>query len=1091
MRINLTDSEIRNWAASSSSYLRGVTYHVENRVSCLQFDSDALTVSATVGGTMPYDVEITFEPDGEVGHFYCDCPAFANYDGACKHIVAVMVAFQRKLRNSNVSTVPKPGPDGIRENNKAIGEIINLFSGLSRQQAKEPVNFEIFLDVVKPSYYLTASAEFKIGLPRMYIFKNIKEFCNNIAQQKPFEFGKNFTFEPDKHTFSADDQLVIDFLQEMLALENAMYPYSYGSSNSTFSGKTVRLNDFFLKRFLDVLGDRPFNFSYSSGRVVSDATIQEGLPLEFIVEPAGEGLALRVENQALPVAITSGGEYFYYQNNIFRATEAEKKFLFPLLNRYMGLNNKVVFPAAFVEPFVSEVLPCVKEAARVELAPALENIICQEELAVRMYFDRMVEDQAGNMGIVARLEFHYGEHIINPFISVRANSGKPAERIIVVRDSQRESPIFELLEQAGFTVNQGEIHLYEDERVIDFIENTLPKLQDIAEIYYSEDFKGLHIRSSSAYSGDIRLNKDNDLLEFSLQLDEIDNSELEQVLQSVQLKKKYFRLKDGSFLDLQQTELATIASLVEQLGLNAADLQQKTVHLPKYRALYIDSFLRHKQLQGISRNSAFKQLVQSIQEPQDTEYQVPAGVQGQLREYQKTGYRWLRTLAAHGLGGILADDMGLGKTLQVITFILAEKETGRGPALVIAPTSLVFNWYEEVQRFAPSLKTVVVSGTPDERRKLFNDFTHADLVVTSYPLIRRDIDFYKEWEFSYCFLDEAQHIKNPNTINAKSVQQLKARNYFALTGTPIENSLTELWSIFNFAMPGFLLTHKAFQKKYELPLAKAADPDLVTELSRHVQPFILRRLKKDVLKELPDKIETRLTAEMTKEQQKLYLAYLKQAQGEIMQEIGNAGFEKSRIKILALLTRLRQICCHPGLFVENYTGESGKMQLLQEILEDVWSSGHRVLLFSQFTSMLAIIRSHLESQNIAYHYLDGSTKAKDRQQMVRAFNEGQGAAFLISLKAGGTGLNLTGADTVIHYDPWWNPAVEEQATDRAHRIGQKQVVQVFKLVTKGTIEEKIYTLQQKKKELIDAVIHPGETFISKLSEEELKQIFDL
>lgn len=292
-------------------------------------------------------------------------------------------------------------------------------------------------------------------------------------------------------------------------------------------------------------------------------------------------------------------------------------------------------------------------------------------------------------------------------------------------------------------------------------------------------------------------------------------------------------------------------------------------------------------------------------------------------------------------------------------------------------------------------------------------------------------------------------------------------------------------------MPGYLLSHKEFQRKYEIPAIKGDDPGILEELSRHVQPFILRRLKRDVLKELPEKIETRLTAEMTREQEKIYLAYLKQAQGEIMREIGTVGFEKSRMKILAALTRLRQICCHPGLFIENYTGDSGKMQLLQEVIEDALAGGHRILLFSQFTSMLGIIREYLVSQNIEYHYLDGNTRAEQRQEMVRAFNAGDGQVFLISLKAGGTGLNLTGADMVVHFDPWWNPAVEDQATDRAYRIGQQQVVQVFKLVTRGTIEEKIFTLQQKKKELIDSVIQPGETFLSRLTEEELRAIFEI
>jgi SNF2 family DNA or RNA helicase len=358
-------------------------------------------------------------------------------------------------------------------------------------------------------------------------------------------------------------------------------------------------------------------------------------------------------------------------------------------------------------------------------------------------------------------------------------------------------------------------------------------------------------------------------------------------------------------------------------------------------------------------------------------------------------------------------------------------------------------------------------------------------------LIRRDIDLYSTLEFSYCFLDEAQHIKNPNTINAKSVKQIKARGYFALTGTPIENSLTELWSIFDFIMPGYLLSHHKFVKNFESPIIKDSDNKALKELTMHIKPFILRRMKSEVLKELPDKIENKMTAEMTEAQKKLYLAYLLQAKGELAKEISENGFEKSQMKILAALTRLRQICCHPSLFVENYEGESGKLALLEEILEDAIDSKHRILIFSQFTSMLNIIKKVLEDRNISYFYLDGSTKAMERNKMVKQFNEGQRSIFLISLKAGGTGLNLTGADMVIHFDPWWNPSVEDQATDRAYRIGQENVVHVIKLITHGTIEEKIFALQQRKKSMIESIIQPGETLLTKMSQDEIMNLFDM
>jgi len=696
------------------------------------------------------------------------------------------------------------------------------------------------------------------------------------------------------------------------------------------------------------------------------------------------------------------------------------------------------------------------------------------------------------MGITARLEFHYGDTVINPFASTRENLNRSVDStVILIRSVDQERKILNILEQADFIVSKGQIHLEDDNKIFEFTVTWLPQLTLLTELYYSDQFK-VKIRTSSTFSGEVRLDETLNVLEVSFQYNDIEQDELTDIFQSLKLKKKYHRLRDGSFLDLNQTELTSVAQLLDYLDLDAEDLNTKLLNLPKYRAMYLDSFLREANLPGVHRNKAFKQLVQSILEPQDGEFEIPVSLEHVLRDYQKTGFKWLKTLASFGLGGILADDMGLGKTLQVLSFILSEKPKGLGPALVIAPTSLLYNWQEEAKKFTPSLQVLVVEGTPQERHAQLSDMEEQwDLVVTSYPILRRDIDKFAEFKFSYCFLDEAQHTKNPQTLNAKSVQQIQAKGYFALTGTPIENSLSELWSLFNFIMPGYLLSHLEFRKKYEIPIIKGEDSKPLAELNRHANPFILRRLKKEVLKELPDKIETLLSAPLTEDQKKLYLAYLQEAKGKLAQEIVTVGYNKSHMKILAALTRLRQICCHPAMFLENYTGESGKMLLLQEILTDALQSGHRILLFSQFTTMLDIIQDYLNSESIEHFYLSGSTKAIDRVKMANAFNEGAGKVFLISLKAGGTGLNLTGADMVIHYDPWWNPAVEDQATDRAHRIGQKNAVQVIKLITQGTVEEKINALQARKKTLIDSVIQPGETLLSKLSEQELRKIFDL
>ncbi len=508
--------------------------------------------------------------------------------------------------------------------------------------------------------------------------------------------------------------------------------------------------------------------------------------------------------------------------------------------------------------------------------------------------------------------------------------------------------------------------------------------------------------------------------------------------------------------------------------------------------MYLDKFLDDRNLDFIKKNTRFKRLVMDIKEPDDIEYPLPKGLNADLRDYQKFGFKWIKTLANYGFGGILADEMGLGKTIQMIAFLLSEKEEkGKATNLIIVPTSLVYNWEDEIKRFAPGLTTTIISGSKAHRTELIKTCSQYDVVITSYPLIRNDVDDYKNIDFRYLVLDEAQHIKNRASLNAKSVKRIKAKNFFALTGTPMENSLSELWSIFDFLMPGYLLTSRKFTDKFERPIVRDNDSKALKELNNHIKPFILRRLKKEVLRELPDKIEQKILVDMTEEQKKLYLAYLQAIKGDLGEEINEKGYNKSHMKILAGLTRLRQLSCDPSVFLEDYKGGSGKLDSLDEIVDEAISGGHRILIFSQFTSMLSEIKERLGKQDIDIMYLDGKTPMKDRGNLVKDFNKGKGDIFLISLKAGGTGLNLTSADMVIHFDPWWNPAVEDQATDRAHRIGQENKVQVIKLITKGTIEEKIFKLQEKKKEMIDKVIREGETLISKLSEEEMMSLFDI
>ncbi|TGE33508.1 DEAD/DEAH box helicase [Desulfosporosinus sp. Sb-LF] len=1080
-RFNITEKQILDLADNDHVYKKGVSYYMDNRVSNFVFSSEKSMVNASVVVGLHYTVQVSFDKDTSIRSYRCNCLGFADYPGACKHVIAVLKAAQQKL--------PLAWPNPVVQN-RVVEDLLAVFANHHTDSPQDELNLNVEL-LIMPGHRLSAHLQLKLGLQRLYVVKDIGQLLTSLKTGRSLEFGKQFTLEPSRQAFKEEDQALISMLQEMFeqhtALTEMQGPFY---STTLLSQKSVPLSGYYLKKFLDALGDKPFLWNIGSANPQTSQIIRQGMPMEFSLQAQGQDLTLALGNEEVPLQLTPDGSYYAYRQNIYLASTTQKDLLPPILTALRkGSMTNLLIPAAQKEFFASEALPLIWKLGQVTIEPTLGEKFNQETLEAKIYFDRAHD--LDDMGITARVAFHYGATTINPFASSRETSNESASNeVILIRSVEQERQILNILEQADFIVSKGKIHLEEDDKIFEFTVNWLPKLRDLAELYYSDQFK-LKIRTSTTFSGQVRLNETLDILEISFQYTEIAHDELTDIFHSLHLKKKYHRLRDGSFLDLNQPELDAVSQLIENLDLSADDLNNKLLSLPKYRALYIDSFLRQANLPGVQRNKAFKQLVQSILEPQDGEFEIPGELQHILRDYQKTGFKWLKTLASYGLGGILADDMGLGKTLQVLSFILSEKPTATHPALVIAPTSLIYNWQEEAKKFTPTLQVLVVEGTPQEREALLIDINQWDLVVTSYPVLRRDIEKFTEFDFSYCFLDEAQHTKNPQTLNAKSVQKIRAKGYFALTGTPIENSLSELWSLFNFIMPGYLLSHQEFRKKYELPIIKDADSKSLEELSRHANPFIMRRLKKDVLKELPDKIETQLNAPLTEEQKKLYLAYLHEAKGQIAQEIAAVGFSKSQMKILAALTRLRQICCHPAMFLENYSGDSGKMLLLQELLADALGSGHRILIFSQFTTMLDIIQSHLASEGIEHFYLSGSTKAAERVKMANSFNSGQGKVFLISLKAGGTGLNLTGADMVIHYDPWWNPAVEDQATDRAHRIGQENAVQVIKLITQGTVEEKINALQTKKKTLIDSVIQPGETMLSKLSEKELRELFDL
>ena len=623
------------------------------------------------------------------------------------------------------------------------------------------------------------------------------------------------------------------------------------------------------------------------------------------------------------------------------------------------------------------------------------------------------------------------------------------------------------LGQTIFILSHNEDMLYQ------LISSGLQRLSEYMSIYTTEDFRGMKVVSSPSVSVGVALKSD--LLELQIHSDEMSREELAYLLTRYDRKKKYVRLKNGDFLDVREDGLGLLAEISEDLRLTESGLKKGHVNVPKYRAMYLDAALKSNQELSVEKNREFKGMVRNMKTIEDSDYEVPDSLRSIMRGYQKSGFLWLKTLRENGFGGILADDMGLGKTLQVISLLLSEQESAKAGerewhrSLIVCPASLVYNWQKEISRFAPQIKTTLVTGLATERQRIVKHTKEGEVLITSYDLLKRDVELYRDMVFAIQVIDEAQYIKNPGTQAAKGVKQITAGFKLALTGTPIENRLSELWSIFDYLMPGFLYTYQRFREEIEIPIVVNGDENRMQRLQRMIRPFILRRLKGEVLRDLPAKLEENVFAKLEGEQLALYDAHV-QRMKESLEGKSEKEFRSEKIQILAELTRLRQICCDPGLLFEGYKGESAKAQMCMELIENAVGAGHKVLLFSQFTSMLERLAAGLKKAGIDYYMLTGSVGKEKRMQMVESFNEDDVPVFCISLKAGGTGLNLTAADIVIHYDPWWNVAVQNQATDRAHRIGQKHVVTVYKLVSEGTIEEKIIAIQERKKELAKQVL---------------------
>ncbi len=631
----------------------------------------------------------------------------------------------------------------------------------------------------------------------------------------------------------------------------------------------------------------------------------------------------------------------------------------------------------------------------------------------------------------------------------------------------------------------------DDDFVCTLLAEGTASLEKWGRVMASDRFGSIRVRRRLSVRAGVRL--ENDLLTLEVTCGDLSEKELKEILDACVMKKRWHRLRSGDYVDLESESLEELRQLMEAAHVGVRDLVRGKMDIPAYRALYLDTVLReHGEIQA-SRDTAFRQLVRTFRTVSESDIEVPPVLRDVLRPYQVTGFQWLTTLALAGFGGILADDMGLGKTVQMICALLWRRdhppESGHAPSLIVCPASLVYNWQAEFERFAPDMKVLPVTGTAAQRRDLIASAASWDVLVTSYDLLKRDVDLYADILFDCHVLDEAQYVKTASSVAARSVKAVRSAHRFALTGTPIENSLSELWSIFDFLMPGFLYEYGYFRSHIEAPAVKDASSEAMTRLKKMTAPFLLRRLKKDVLRDLPDKLEEVRTVVLSRRQGELYSAQVHRLR-ETLEGGDDEDFRKNRFRILSEITRLRQICCDPSLFAEGYEGESGKREALADLLDQAAAGGHKTLVFSQFTSMLDLIALDLKEKGTPFYMLTGATPKEERTRLANAFNRDRVPVFLISLKAGGTGLNLTGADIVVHYDPWWNAAATSQATDRAHRIGQERTVTVYKLICRDTIEEKILRLQEKKRDLAEEILSGESGTFGRMSREDLLALLD-
>ena len=952
----------------------------------------------------------------------CSCEDYIenknlHRDFKCKHMMAVAYKFYMLAKKD--------------KKKKGTKEPIKI--------EKIQVRIEPRLKAIKENGIEKYIAEFWIGDNSLALMKSINEFIYCMENKRFLSLNDNFVYNPHKHILNEEAEKIISYINKKIS--------SKDSKEKRIIGRYFEIKAQDLKEFLMLLENNKsifFNYDYVNYKA---EVIKEMLPIHFNIKIKEEKISVTTTNK-MPIPLNNSLDAFLYDRKIYVPNEEQIKFLKVI---YKPLMDKGQVILANNEENLVKILRILSNITEdISLGEGVKRLI-SSLIKPEFYFTKVNDD------IYCKVDINYSIGKITLL--------KDINKLSFIRDNIYEEKIVMEMEKLKFIRDDNKFKFIgEDEDIYNLLSIRFKELLKEGKVYLTKDFK------------DIRLIKGKDLEYSFIEEDEgyyfkvkgFTLKELNSALYDMKNKKGFYKTKNNNYLDLQDKTVIRILNILDSL-----DISDDNITIDKNNMLYINESLKNQGTAFDKGEETIKEIDKGLSNRKQRE--VPDDLNAKLRNYQVEGFNWLNEIANLKVGGILADEMGLGKTIQIIAFLLSQK--GK-KSIVITPTSLIYNWRDEFNKFAPSLKVGIIHG--DKKNRVVMMEKDFDVIVTTYGLIKNDYEYYKEKEFDFCIIDEAQNIKNSKAQNTKYVKAIKAGCRIALSGTPMENNLMELWSIFDYIMPGYLLSEAKFKEKY-------LKEDMYDELKELIKPFILRRLKKDVIDELPNKIEKKFMVEMEENQKAVYQSYIK----EVRQKLYSG--EDNKITVFSYLTKLRQLCLDPSLILDDYVGRSAKIEAALNIVNMAIAENRKVLIFSQFTSVLQKLGSELSEKNIGYLYLDGSTKANKRVEMVKEFNESEDLKiFLISLKAGGTGLNLTSSDLVLHFDPWWNPAIEDQATDRAHRIGQQNIVEVIKLIAKDSVEENIIRLQEDKRELINKVISGeeiGSNVIGKLSRDEIIDLF--